>query len=108
GSWELDSEYGSRTPLSKLAEPVYVNRFSLDGKRNERAVTYLPIQAVPELQEPGLYFAVMKRAGQFKDRFDTAFFTVSDLGLHTRAYKDTLFVHTASLHTGAGTAQVDL
>lgn len=108
GSWELGSEYGDRTPLERLAEPVYVNRFVLGGKPNERVLTYLPVQDVTELQQPGLYFAVMKRAGQFQDQFETAFFTVSDLGLHARAYRDTLFVHVASLRTGAAVAGVEL
>ena len=81
----------------ELAEPVYVNRFVLGGKPNERVLTYLPIQDITELQEPGLYFAVMKRTGKFTGEFETAFFTVSDIGLHTRAYKDKLFVHAASL-----------
>ncbi|MBZ4276130.1 hypothetical protein LAN30_26350, partial [Mycobacterium tuberculosis] len=65
GSWELDSEYGDKTPMSQLAEPVYVNRFVLGGKQNERVLTYLPTQDIKELQEPGLYFAVMKRSGSF-------------------------------------------
>jgi len=108
GSWELDSEYGDKTPLNQLAEPVYVNRFILGGKQNERVLTYLPIQDVKELQQPGLYFAVMKRTGSFDSEFDTSFFTVSDIGLHTRAYKDKLFVHTASLADGAAAKKVDL
>ncbi|MFZ5637195.1 MAG: alpha-2-macroglobulin family protein [Pseudomonadota bacterium] len=106
--WELDNEYGDNTPLSKLAEPVFTNRFVLGGKRNERMVTYLPIQDVEELQEPGLYFAVMKRTGQFNDQYETTFFTVSDIGLHVRAYKDKLFVHTASLQDGSGISGVEL
>lgn len=106
--WELDNEYGDNTPLSKLAEPVYTNRFVLGGKRNERVVTYLPIQDIEELQEPGLYFAVMKRTGQFNDQFETTFFTVSDIGLHVRAYKDKLFVHTASLEDGSAISGVEL
>jgi len=117
GAWDLERDYSwdddagaehKRTPLSRLAEPVYVNRFVLGGKPNERALTYLPLQDIKELQKPGLYFAVMKRAGTFKDDFDTAFFTVSDLGLHTRAYKDKLFVHAASLQTGKAIPMVDL
>ncbi|GAA5072572.1 alpha-2-macroglobulin family protein [Lysobacter panacisoli] len=108
GSWELGSEYSNKTPLERLAEPVYVNRFVLGGKPNERVLTYLPLQDVKELQEPGLYFAVMKRTGQFQDEFETAFFTVSDLGLHARAYKDTLFVHVASLQNGASVSGVEL
>ncbi|MCW4454949.1 alpha-2-macroglobulin family protein [Flavobacterium sp. MXW15] len=108
GSWELDSDYGDKTPLSTLAEPVYVNRFVLGGKQNERVLTYLPTQDIKELQQPGLYFAVMKRTGSFDNEYDTAFFTVSDIGLHTRAYKDTLFVHTASLQNGAPAKKIEL
>jgi uncharacterized protein YfaS (alpha-2-macroglobulin family) len=107
-NWELDSEYGDKSPLGELAEAVYTNRFVLGGKRNERAVTYLPIQDIEELQEPGLYFAVMKRTGTFSGEFETTFFTVSDIGLHVRAYKDKLFVHTASLQDGSGIKGVDL
>ncbi|UZW63136.1 alpha-2-macroglobulin family protein [Lysobacter enzymogenes] len=108
GSWELERDWDEKKPLSKLAEPVYVNRFVLGGKPNERVLTYLPLQEIKELQQPGLYFAVMKRAGQFKDEFETAFFTVSDLGLHARAYKDKLFVHVASLEKGEAVGGVEL
>ncbi|MCA0393673.1 MAG: alpha-2-macroglobulin family protein, partial [Proteobacteria bacterium] len=108
GSWELDSRWSDKTPLSRLAEPVYVNRFVLGGKRNERVLTYLPLQDIAELQQPGLYFAVMKRAGSFQDQFETVFFTVSDIGLHARAYKDKLFVHTASLRDGSAIGGTDL
>ncbi|HBK47400.1 MAG TPA: hypothetical protein DDZ67_13395 [Xanthomonadaceae bacterium] len=108
GSWELDSEYSDGSPISQLAEPVYVNRFVLGGKQNERVLTYLPTQDIKELQEPGLYFAVMKRTGSFDNEYDTAFFTVSDIGLHTRAYKDKLFVHTASLKSGESVKNVEL
>lgn len=106
--WELDREYGDNTPMSKLAEPVYLNRFVLAGKKNQRALTYLPIQDIKELQAPGLYFAVMRRPGNFAESYDTAFFTVSDIGLHARAYKAQLFVHTASLASGAALAKVEL
>lgn len=108
GSWELDSEYSENTPLSKLAKPVYVNRFVLGGARNERVLTYLPLQGIRELQQPGLYFAVMKRAGAFSDQFETAFFTVSDIGLHARAYRDKLFVHTAALQSGDPLGGIEL
>ena len=113
-NWELDPSWydpddaDSTPPISKLADPVYVNRFVLGGARNERVLTYLPVQDIPELQKPGLYFAVMKRTGTFKGEFDVAWFTVSDIGLHVRAYKDKLFVHTASLADGAGIGGVDL
>lgn len=113
-NWELDPSWydaddeDSRAPINKLAEPVYVNRFVLGGERNERVLTYLPVQDIAELQKPGLYFAVMKKAGSFKGEYDVAYFTVSDIGLHVRAYKDKLFVHTASLASGDGIGNVEL
>ncbi|NLA69032.1 MAG: alpha-2-macroglobulin family protein [Gammaproteobacteria bacterium] len=106
--WELDNRYRGRRSVARMAEPVYVNRFVLGGGRNERAVTYLPLQDIDELQQPGLYFATMKRAGSFEDMYDTAFFTVSDIGLHVRAYADQLFVHTASLQHGGALGGVEL
>ncbi len=80
----------------------------MSGKDNERTLNYLPIQNISELSESGLYFAVMKRAGSFESEYETSFFFVSDIGLHTRAYKDRLFVHTASLKSGAPLAGVAL
>lgn len=104
GSWELDPRWGwgrrKGKPVAQIAEPVYANRFVLGGEANERSVDYLPVQHIEELARPGLYFAVMKRAGHFPDEYDTAFFFVSDIGLHLRAYEKQLFVHAASLKTG--------
>src|SRR3546814_4303149 len=72
GSWELERDYGDHVPLSKMAQSVYVNRFVLGGKRNERSLTYLPVQNIAELQEPGLYFAVMTRPGHFRSEEHTS------------------------------------
>ncbi len=107
-SWYDEDDSDRNTPISKLAEPVYVNRFVLGGARNERVLTYLPIQDITELQQPGLYFAVLKKAGSFKGEYETTFFSVSDIGLHVRAYKDKLFAHTASLADGSNINGVDL
>jgi uncharacterized protein YfaS (alpha-2-macroglobulin family) len=102
--YELDPRYGwygrKGKPVAGIAESVYANRFVLSAKDNERALNYLPIQNISELSQSGLYFAVMKRAGSFSEEYETSFFFVSDIGLHTRAYKDQLFVHAASLKTG--------
>lgn len=110
--WDLDPQYGwygrKGKPLTAIADSVYANRFALEGKENERVLSYLPIQNISELSSPGLYFAAMRRAGSLRDQYDTSFFFVSDIGLHTRAYKDTLFVHAASLKSGAPLGGVDL
>lgn len=110
-TWELDPRYGwynrQGKPVATIAESVYANRFALTGKENERALNYLPIQNINELAQPGLYFATLKRAGSFEDELETSFFFVSDIGVHTRAYKDSLFVHAASLKSGEAIGGVE-
>ncbi len=110
--WELDPRHGwynrDGKPVADISDSVYANRFVLAGKENERTLNYLPIQNINELAQPGLYFAVMKRAGSFSEEFETSFFFVSDVGLHTRAYKKTLFVHAASLKSGEPINGVEL
>ena len=111
-SYELDPRWGwygrGGKPVAQIADSVYANRFLLSGAQNERTLNYLPIQNITELSQPGLYFATMKRAGSFSDSWETAYFFVSDIGLHTRAYKDALFVHAASLKSGQPIAGVRL
>jgi hypothetical protein len=108
--WQLDEgDYdGSRTPIRRFAESVYVNRFVLGGAQNERRLTHLPVQDIAELQQPGLYFAAMKQVGRFDGEYETAIFFVSDIGLHVRAYKDRIYVHTASLKSGEALSDVAL
>jgi uncharacterized protein YfaS (alpha-2-macroglobulin family) len=112
GSWDLDPQYGwygrKGKPVAQIADSVYANRFVLGGKENERTLNYLPIQNINELSQPGLYFALLKQAGRFTDSYETSFYFVSDIGVHTRAYKDAMFVHTASLKTGEAISGVEL
>ncbi|MET0227049.1 MAG: MG2 domain-containing protein, partial [Dokdonella sp.] len=112
GSYELEARYGwygrKGRPVADIAESVYANRFALTGKENERTLNYLPVQNITELAQPGLYFAVMKPAGSFSDEHETCFFFVSAIGLHTRVYKEALFVHAAALKSGEPLGSVEL
>ncbi len=109
--WQLDEgDYQSeqRASIRDYAESVYLNRFVLGGAQNERRLTYLPLQDIDQLQASGLYFAAMKPVGRFNGEYETAIFYVSDIGLHVRAYKDRIYVHTASLKSGAALGDVAL
>ena len=102
--WQLDEgDYDSehRASVRDFADSVYLNRFVLGGAQNERRLTYLPLQDISQLQASGLYMAVMKPVGRYNGEYETAIFYVSDIGLHLRAYKDKVYVHTASLKSGA-------
>ena len=109
--WQLDEgddDSEHRASLRDFAESVYLNRFVLGGASNERRLTYLPLQDISQLQSPGLYMAVMKAVGRYNGEYETAIFYVSDIGLHLRAYKDKVYVHTASLQTGEALGDVML
>ncbi len=100
--------YWSLEQLSRMASSVYKNRFALQAPSNERSVSYIPIRDIEELNLPGLYFAVLNRAGSFGYEQETAMFFVSDIGLHVRAYKDRLLILSTSLKSGEPKANVAL
>ncbi len=97
-----------RMPITEIADSVYANHYTLGGEPNERTVTYLPVQNIRELSQPGVYMAVVKAGGSFKDGYDTATFFVSDLGLHLRVYRDNVLLHVASLRDGTPVNAVDI
>jgi len=91
----------SLNDISDYAENVYGNQFSIDDDRpNTQIVSYLPIQNIKELQAPGLYFAVMKKPGDFGNEFEVTHYMVSDLALHVRRYGAQTLVLSRSLSTG--------
>ncbi len=119
-SYELDHEVSyyndcgqgddrrSKRPITQIADSVYANHYTLGGEPNERTVTYLPVQNIKELSQPGVYMAVVKAGGTFQGGYDTATFFVSDLGLHLRVYRDNALLHVASLRDGSAVSGVDI
>lgn len=99
--WEMGA-------LSRIAEPVYANRFTLQSAPNQRGVSFLPVQSIPELQPSGLYIAVMKRPGVFDGQMETTHYYVSDLGLHARVHRGELWLHAAALSDGRARASVSV
>ncbi|WP_346949650.1 alpha-2-macroglobulin [Dyella sp.] len=91
----------TRRPITDMGESVYANHYTLGGEPNARTITYIPVQKVAELAQPGVYMAVLKQGGTYSGSYDTAVFFVSDLGLHLRVYRDNALLHVASLHDGS-------
>ncbi|HZX69465.1 MAG TPA: alpha-2-macroglobulin [Rhodanobacter sp.] len=98
----------SKLPITRIADSVYANHYTLGGEPNERTVTYLPVQNIKELSQPGVYMAVVKAGGSFRGGYDTATFFVSDLGLHLRVYRDNALLHVASLRDGSPVSGVEI
>jgi uncharacterized protein YfaS (alpha-2-macroglobulin family) len=93
GAWDLDR-------LKTVASSVYQGRFLTDDKPNRRHVTFLPVENIKELQEPGIYVAIMSEPGRFRTEYQTTYFYVSDIGLHARRYADRIEAFSVSLRSG--------
>lgn len=79
---------------------VYSGRFDMDVSKNRRTVYHIPIGENTALQEPGVYLAVMREPGEYDYNYQAAYFLVTDIGLHVKAYKNQSLVFASSLKTG--------
>ncbi len=90
-SWSSSGAHWD-TRLDKLAlhtTSLFASRFITGLKANQRGITHIPVENIPQLQKPGLYVAVMSRAGRF-GKFKTTQFVISDIGLHLRYFQDNI------------------
>lgn len=99
--WQLNS-------LQKLSHSVYQNRFLTSELNNARKTTFLPVEKIKELQEPGIYVAVMRRPGVFDNDYQVTYFFVTDIGLHVRRQLKHTDVFTTSLKTGKALGGVEI
>ncbi len=95
-------EYAQYTDL------VYTGRFDLNPPKNQYHTTHINLQAIKVLQEPGVYLAVMKPAGSYDYEQQVTFFTISDIGLHARFYRQHLWILSSSLKEGSALPNVAL
>lgn len=100
-NWSLDA-------LHKLTDSVYVGRFVTEQKVNKRNVTFLPVEDIKALREPGIYIAVMSQPNRFRYDYQVSYFYVSDLGLGTRVFARGADAYVSSLTTGKAISGVEV
>jgi len=102
GSWELDQ-------IHRMTSSSFVGRFLTEQKANRRGVTFIPVEGIAALREPGVYVAVMSQPNRFRDDYQTTYFYVSDLGLHLRQYPNRgADAYVSSLTDGQAQAGVEV
>ena len=84
----------------KEAELKYSARYRFDAEKNKRREFNLPVQSIKELAEPGIYVALMSVPAMYNNQIRMTYFTVTDIGVHTRVYGSRTEVHLSSLNTG--------
>lgn len=100
--WQLDEQ------LRSSAKSVYLGRFATDERANRRNVSFLPVEKIKELQEPGIYIAVMNAPGRFGWEFQVTYFYVTEIGLHLRRHASQLDVFATSLTSGQAMKGIEL
>ncbi|HOB45252.1 MAG TPA: alpha-2-macroglobulin [Zoogloea sp.] len=100
-NWDLDS-------LHTLTDSVYSGRFLTEQKADRRSVTFIPVEDVKELREPGIYIAVMSQPKRFRYDYQVSYFYVSDLGLHVRLFEKSADAFVSSLTDGKAQRGVEI
>jgi alpha-2-macroglobulin len=101
GGWVLDE-------LRAMSESVYLGRFTTDARPNRRNVSFLPVEGIKELQEPGIYVAIMNQPGRFGWDYQVTHYYVTDVGLHLRRHAAQIDVFATSLKSGGALSGVEL
>ncbi len=101
GFYQLDDFRG-------LTDSVYLARFTAERQPNRRSVTYIPVEDIRELKEPGVYVAVMTKPGRFRYDAQTTYFYISDLGMHLRIFDKAADVFVSSLVDGRAVRGVEI
>ncbi|MGN7613728.1 alpha-2-macroglobulin family protein [Magnetococcales bacterium HHB-1] len=99
-----DTQLDERHTLTKS---VFQGQFETKGKQNSRTTTYIPIHDIDALKKPGLYVAVMSQPNRF-GKFHIAYFTVSNMALHLRAYEKKMGIYAISFKDGQPMADVNI
>lgn len=87
-------------------EFVHTARFDVTPKKNQRTFVNLDVSQVTELQQPGLFVAVMSKAGKYDNHHSVIYFTVSDLAIHARQYQHKSLFHLMDLANGKPASSV--
>ncbi|UIJ70669.1 alpha-2-macroglobulin family protein [Aurantimonas sp. HBX-1] len=95
--WQIDEV------ASDSGEDVWTGTVDVARETNEEVTTAIPVSAIAETIEPGVYIlsARAKNGPQYQDTLATQWFVVSDIGLTSFAAEDGFHVLARSLGTAA-------
>lgn len=90
------------------ADLVYGGRFDLNPRPNTRERILLPLDAIEPLKQPGVYLAVMQRAGRYDSANPATLFTLSDIGVSLHSYRDRMDVFAQGLEQGKALKGIEI
>lgn len=101
-----EGDYSMRSLLSN-ATHVYSADYELSLEIDTSIQSKLPLEKqITDI--PGIYFAVLRRNGIYDYTSPTTYFTVSDIGLHLRQYKNKWSIFASELSSGAASKDISI
>lgn len=101
-------QYDLNDLTKRFGELAYSGFYEIPAKQNQRVTVNLPIYEIEALQKPGLYIAVMRQPGVYDYQLKTAYFFISDIGLHIRKYAGQADIYASSLATGKPLPNIEI
>lgn len=90
-------DYYRSKRLRQNADLVYTGRWELDIKKDLRTPVNIPVTHIKQLKIPGIYIAVLRGAGHYDYSYSMTWFSISDIGLHIKTYKNEIKLFAQSL-----------
>ncbi len=94
--------------LKRIADLVHTGRYELDSKPNVTAKHQIKVSEIKALADNGLYAVTMQSANDYPYNYAFNWFVISDIGLHSRQYKDQFIVFSHQLDSAKPYANVDI
>lgn len=107
-SYNGTKSYYNINRIRQYADLVHSARFENDAPTNQRVTYNLNLDPIVEKNIPGIYVAVLRKAGVYEYTYDTTVFTITDVGLHARKFKDSLEIYSHTISTATPLAGVEL
>ncbi len=92
--------YGRVNEIKNHGKLIYSGRFELKNRLNQRTECNINLDEIKKLNEPGLYAAVMYKAGEYEYDYEYAYFMQTNIGLHVRRYEKTFDIYAQDITTG--------
>ncbi len=92
--------------MAETGDLVHSGRYDLPAQINKRKTFNIPLHEIPALRESGIYVAVMEVPGTYEGTMQASYFSVTDLGVHIRRYKQSMTVNVNSLKNTKALAKV--
>lgn len=104
----IGNSYYELQNISRFSELVFSGRYSLNRADNRRRDSLINIKHIEPLQKPGVYIAVMKKAGDYPYDYQVTWFTISDIGMQVRKTANGLLAFVNGVDTAAPIEGVDI